>query len=200
MVFCSFLSAWKAGWEGEGRSSWGQSLKIAMNSSQSPGWFQSAPRTPRVLHSLSLHNSCHFYLWGAGTAGDLFSVSIQKYQIALIWPIDSSEWLKKCINSDALWLHWHFPGETDAQIELLKTEKSLITKEQKILNLKLMAFSTLTRKGFFREVCQFVFLCFPKWEKKSNDFGEPMAGIDLIIRTHLNVLHGHGHLFRQEQS
>ena len=36
--------------------------------------------------------------------------------------------------------------------------------------------------------------------KKAMIFGEAMAGIDLIIRTYLNLLHRHGHLFRQEQS
>lgn len=168
-----------------------------MNSSQSPGWFQSAPRT---LHSLSLHNSCHSYPWGAGTAGDLFW-SIFK-NAKLHWSDLLIAATEKCINGDALCGVCDTTGilqEKDAQTELLQTEKSLITEQQKIPNFKLVAFSTLTRKRFFREVYQFVFLHFPKWGK-SNDVGEPMAGIDLIIRTHLNVLHGHGHLFGQEHS
>lgn len=66
-----------------------------------------------------------------------------------------------------------------------------------------MAFSTLTRKFLFREGKEMfvsVFSYFSPRGKKSNDFGEPMAGIDLIIRTYLNLLQRHGHLFRQERS
>lgn len=171
-----------------------------MNSLQSPGWFQPAPRTPRVLHSLSLHNSCHFYPWGAGTAGDLLCYIFKN--IKLHWSDLLIAVTEKSINSDALC------GVCDStgifREEQIHRQSCLRQRNHWLLRNR--RFSTLDSRVFLYwqendSLGKFVsvFSYISPWEN-SNDFGEPMAGIDLIIRTHLNAFHGHGHLFRQEHS